>query len=669
MIRKMDLRFLTPWAIAIGAAVLVWGPIAVARGGLVVTRDPAFLLSARADILSVLPAYNIEAGVSNISSQGIFYGPYGLIYVLVHLFGLSGNFISHGLPFALIVLGGCGMLLLLKQINVSILPATLGMLFFIANPWALDRFGYFYLWTGYMLMPWAILGTYQYFFGNRRPFLALVTVLFAGSLFSVVQMLAGILIVIGFAAIKQGLRRVSKKALTLLIQLLAVMAYWILPYVYTLLLPSRKFRSAFVHATSGMHEPVDAVASLLGFNNAWWPHIYLHAGFFGSTIVLLGSGLISIGIFAMLPAILREARSVTQEPRDILIIALLFFVFGLLTLLGTAGPFGPAYNFLYLHVPVLRVFVQGLLRSPAKLGFLYFVSMALIVGFYAARSALRFAAIGVILLPVLVLWTHSFQTDYRPISFPYGNIATFRPLLKDTRTLELAPWLQNVSDISPRTGASTYTWNTKVAASPLYLNSIDSGWGLSANSIRVENLEQKWMASSSRQTVASMAQTLRKLGISRLLVETDLTLSSAGNTRLGTLVALLNSSHQMKVMYRSPSWTIYQVHNPNTSVVFPRSGGLAWFGIVRVRGHVGGVSTYVLDMPYSSQWVAWHGQILGLRPIIHGVGIDMSVRGTNVYVFYLPDMLWLMGSLISVTSLMVGARRRIAGNLGALERA
>lgn len=513
--------------------VLLWGP-SLLHGGLLLFRDPAFFATYGADLHSSLGVVSPKGDWSNLTSQGLFYAPYALVAAVLGGVGVDGYVMSRVIPFAVSVIGVSGMRSLLTRLGHKGLPIVIGTGFFLLNPWSLDQVGYFFLWSGYCLLPWIVITSIEYINGRGNAAAMPILLMFSGGLVAwVIQALAILtcLVLAGpLAATRVRSRRRCGAGLAW--RYIVASAYWVLPYALWAVRSRAAGYRSFTRASSGLLQTGRPLLDLLTLRDFWWPHLnpLLALGPQVYALSNLASELLvlSVAVYVLFLGGWGNPSQESAFARDHVFGA--FMVLGAILALGSAGPTGRIYLAIHSWTGPAHSLVSGLTRSPSN--FLALFVFGLSVGVSAVcRGALassvcrKAAAAGAIVivsaLSVLPSLVAAWFT-YRPVTLPsyYSRLARRVP---PGLTLEVAPWSD--AAVLPASGVAHFVWSGAVAADPTVLASEVPAPSLSPLDPAVLRLDNSIVYLAARPDgKAIVLRDLSMLHVRSIVVENDLVL-------------------------------------------------------------------------------------------------------------------------------------------------
>ena len=547
-------------AVIAGVIVLLWAP-SIARSGYVITRDPSFFASVRADIGWSVGTFASQGGFSTVGNQGLMYEPFAFIIALMHLFGVGPAAITKIIPTAVTVVAFAGSYLLLEDLGSRTAGCLIGSLFFVFNPWSLDQFGYFYIWTGYCLLPIILVGVRRIIRGDRTPSWFPIAIVFLGGIIAwVITLIAICITVLGFPGVSREFR--LRRSFRVLFWYLAAGMYWIPEYV--LWSQGRSASSLGYSSAGGVLQSKNPVTDLLRLRDFWWPHLD-PTGQTGSLVSgLANTSIYVLIVLALWAVVIKFTRTSKQAdvtdhrsgtPNYETIVAALILV-GVAMGSGTSGLTGPVYSWIHGVQVVGHSFIASLMRSPANLAAPFVLGVSLAIGMASTKwspvrrsvgghgglSQYRRRVAFAVMLPALVIIgclpsLLSFWTTYRPINIP-GSYAKLGASLSQGTVLELGYW--NVGSIDPSDGVWHFTWNSRLAADPTVLAASIPNVSLSPLATRINAFDLRMLnARSSTKSAENIVSISKPLGIKTLVVENDIRQSPAGEQRIQNLLTAL----------------------------------------------------------------------------------------------------------------------------------
>ncbi len=645
-----------------GFVVLLWAPL-IALPGIVFTRDPAFFATGHADWSSSLGVLSQQGGASTLSSQGLFYEPYALVEAVLGWAGLTAGMISKVVMVVMSTVAVVGCYRLLRHLDVDPWPAVVGSGVFLLNPWSLDQFGYFFIWTGYCLLPVVILGVARTCDGSRPPVTLLVAVAYSGGLVAWTAACLAAIVTIGAHAAKQSRARSARSAAWVLGAFVSAGAYWFLPYAVWVLDPGRSVYHRFAHVTGGLLQSQYPVTGLLDLRDFWWPHLepasvagYTTAAVAGLAAMVLVVGAVAWGGFGWSGNVAVSGRRLRRS-------ALLLVVCGAVLGVGTAGPTGWLYAAIH-DVPLPgHVFVAALTRSPSNFAGLFVVGivMALAAGVHQMwRSSGLKRLLGlssVCVLAVLACGPSvlAFWQQYQPISPPsyYARVASSLP---PGVVLEVGIW-HDVA-ISPIDGVAHFVWSNRMVADPTLLASFVAAPSLAPELVG-DDVGTRVLGVVRPGGVQGLKAIGAALHIRTLVIENDLVRDGASPFP-AVLQALRGSGLAVRSVGPLLVVSLARTSKPFVWVPGCKVGsGLALFGAFQLscrsssRGRLFR-STFGVPGPLLGVGVT----VGSPRSIAVGLGTVTSVTGQDGWILSLPGMLAAVGLLLTAVVIVVVASQR-----------
>ena len=370
----------------------VWLPSLVHRG-YVFTRDPSFFAATRADIGWSLGTFSFLGGTSTISNQGLFYEPYAVLSFFLHAAGIGAAGISKVIPLLVSAVALAGVFALLRDLALNTASSLLGATFFLVNPWSLDQFGYFYIWSGYCMLPLVVLATRRIIRGERTPIWYPISLVFLGGV--VAWLVAFVVLTLTVLSIGRhtvspfGLRRLQP-----FLWFLVATLYWLPAYLFWVLLQGT---GALAYSSSGGPlQTGSPLANLLELRDFWWPHLspLVAVGHAAAAAATVASACI-VGVAAWRIADDFAAAGTHYGSRDsgVLTDVGVFAVLGAVGLIlgeGTSGIFGPLYSWLHNSSLPGHLFIASLTRDPSNLAgpFVFAIAVGLSAAVEPRRTGL-----------------------------------------------------------------------------------------------------------------------------------------------------------------------------------------------------------------------------------------------------------------------------------------
>lgn len=642
---------------------ILWIPILV-HGGYVFTRDPSFFATTRADVRWSIGSFSFLGGVSNITSQGLFYAPYGAITFLLHAAGLGSAGTGKLIPVLLSALALLGAYALLRDLGYPTVSRLVGATFFLLNPWSLDQFGYFYLWTGYCLLPWVIAGTRRIVSGGRTPlwFPAILALLGGIESWVVALLVMTLTVVSGLIPRTAPLGRQHVRPY---LWFLGVASYWLPAYLLSLLVQVTSLLR--YPSGGGVLESRFPLANLLELRDFWWPHLSLvsstghlvaAAGTLASVVV------VGISVFYITNDIAAAHRSrgagvPSGASADAFLFAMLA-VGGLALGEGTSGLFGPIYRWIHdARLPGHSV-MASLTRQPANLAAPFVLAVA--VGLAAAtlpgrarpvatpratpkrglgslrtRTRIRVGCLAATLLVSCAPSIVAFWKAYQPIRIPQSYRELDRALPSGT-VLELEYW--DAQSLQPaRFGLLwRFSWSRRMVADPTLLASSIDRPSLSPLSNAVNAFDRHAFSQASGADAARVVLVAaRRLGVHTLVVENDLRRPPESAERVEAMIEGLEHSGIVaravgrEIIFTMPGLAAPVIRSSTCRI----SQTWIWAGVLRIAcppGHSPDLPPPQIESPFELPPAVgiglrirrvgplWDGmgQLLTLSPQAHG---------------------------------------------------
>ncbi len=644
--QKRGWVYLIPISIIITS--LIWVPIWI-HPGVVVTRDPTFYSTFREDLAQSFPAVSPLTGASNLVNGGVFYEPYMVLFWTLHVCGVSAANLSKVIPGLFTLVGILGIGYICVSMGFGPVMTVASMVVFVANPWVLDRFGYFYLWTGYLLLPWVVVGALPNLSkkGGIKWWLPIVLV-FSGPLLGMfVGVILAITIILSFPglALKVRLREMG----TLILRFIVLTTFIWVPYLYQV--HSHAFTSSFNHSTSGILMRVNYLTSAVLLQNPWWPHFFLG-------VSLPWSGLLDVALaliisFAFIEGLWHWLHARHQWLSVWLIVALV----GMLLDFGFRGPLAWLFEVVDKVSGLALSEFQALFRSPAKLGGIFLLAFSVFSA--AAMSELRriwsYVVLGGICM-TLAPWVMSFQQTYRPVVFPmtYDHVANHT---KHGWTLDISDWAP--TNVMTWSGVFEFSWNKKFAANPQYLDAFQTGPAITPASGRVNSAISTWLTENPK----TIRRDVLALGISQIVIQNDI-METPGNEaqvmRLKSTLAAIPGSRirnwdniiLIKLRTNKTSDAILQSSRSHVTVHQRWAAAGVFFLDARETGHIVHLRS---PLPYSGKWISLGGTILRAGAINNAVGTRLVLRiqrRTSILI-EIPVFLWAVTTAFSFLLLII----------------
>jgi hypothetical protein len=664
----------SPTVFSFGAALLLWAPL-LAVQGIVFERDPSFYSSIRADTSWSIGAFSFQGGSSNIQNQSLFYEPYAVaIWLCSHLglnVGAAG--FSKLVPFVMTMVAAGTAYALSKRLGAGLVGCCFASIFYVFNPWSLDTFGYFYLWTGYCLLPALILGVLRIRSGEKIPLWLPVVIAFLGGFTCwVLGVAVSIVTVATFG--RENARIFARTALRLRVCFLGAGAFWILPYLFTLLSPSSGF-SLTVPSSGGPLQSAHPLTDLLELRDFWWPHLN-PTRYFGilplaisalATVILVAGAVIYTALGSS-----RPLRSTNLSPRVILGSLM---IFGLILGEGTGGITGWIYRAIRAWPLFGSSIIRSLTRSPANLAlpFVSSLGIALSLLLTSANHCLKDAApffgklkkqsvlavgaflvLAVSCIPSLT----AFWNVYTPINVPtsYSQLASKIP--KGTSLeIEFSP----LSALNPSDGLWHYTWNKRAVNDSTLLAASIATPSLSPGTQATSDFEQMAVTNWSNATgVAKLVKVAHSLGITNLVVEKDVQLPASQRTILNRFIAALRNQGFSEKSTTTESVFVLPgtVRGPIWSNHCTVNDRFFFAGLVHIHCQLpragSSVASVVSPFDLPSPMINTGLEVLSTKKVVDGLGTELKIKsGGSGWVILLPNLLAISGALITLIFFVV----------------
>jgi len=333
--------------------------------GLVILRDPALEPTVRSSLNLWFPQWDWQGQYGLASGQSGMIAP--VLYlplVLWHVAGGSVDLFSRWMPFFAAVSGCLGLdrLLRIHYPYITLSGRLFGVFLFLTSPWLADRFGYWYIWLGFMILPWALalLEEGVMAWQPRTLFWAGVILGAAGNVITVFAgtLAAAVLLIHETRAVGTPPRERARYAVYAVAGVTLASLYWLAPLLASLVFqPGYVDRSLFMVTTGSLMGHYSWPYYLIGAN-AWWPHVNPNG--YGPMHYLWP---LAIAIFLVLLLVHFMAGAWGNRPGA----GFWIFLASSFIAVWPIGPFQKAYNYL-LYAPLpLHTFVHSLFRSPAKI--------------------------------------------------------------------------------------------------------------------------------------------------------------------------------------------------------------------------------------------------------------------------------------------------------------
>lgn len=540
--------------------LILWLPSLV-RSGFVFERDPSFFLSVRVDVGWTMGSFSFFGGASNIANQGLFYAPYGVLAFIIHNLGLGPAAISKLIPIVVSFVGLIGAYCLIRDLSISRIASLVGATFFLLNPWSLNQFGYFYLWTGYCLLPLTILGIRKILRCDKTPPWFPIVLLFLGGIEAWIVTLLVTTATIVFSK-PNRVRRKRHSALVIYSWFIGSGMYWI--PAYTLWVIQTHSSSLKYPSTGGVLESRAPLSNLFELQDSWWPAILPKNAvgvLYANAAMIVTAVVVGVGILCLVDYVVYRPRRLSEvdsaEMKNLRIF-LICAVIGISLGEGTSGLFGPVYSWIHMHLPPHDI-VASLTRSPANLAgpFVLSVTVGLAYAVFEVKNKstqsnmskdrnnfgiVQYKTI-LILSAMIFCCTPSiaaFWAAYRPISIPrfYGHLTKSKA---DGTALELADW--NPADINKNSGVWRFYWSSRMFADPTVFAAAIDQPSLSPHSSAVAVFDREVFDSISKKSSSTMVvATARAIGIHSIYIEDDLQAPATYSVEVNKVIAGLQQS-------------------------------------------------------------------------------------------------------------------------------
>ncbi|MHB8439080.1 MAG: hypothetical protein ACYDD4_07950 [Acidimicrobiales bacterium] len=659
-------------AILVAIVFLLWGPIVVHRGN-IFTRDPSFMSTIRADWSWSLGAFTLQGGVPNITYQGIFYEPYGILIWILHFIGADAGEVSKVIPFVLSLVAVCGSYRLLRTIAVGRSGAIVAAAFYLCNPWSLDQFGYFFMWTGYCLLPWIVIGAIELTHNRRCAPWFPVAILFLGGIISWLTAALVVVTAILCTTIRNGNVRPYKPVARAGLIFATTGAYWIIPYLMFALSPPRQFLS--YSSASGVLMSMHPLLNILQLRDFWWPHLNIvaAAGGIASAIGSVATSIIVVASAGWL-FLLWRTKGTSPMERRLRCFLMVSVVVGVVLAAGSAGPTGPLYTFVHEWPIFGHAFVASFLRSPSNLAIFMVAGISMSLGvltdklvttwmpnrFSVRLKPFRYAAAvltgAVALSAACGPSTLAFWDTYKPISLPRYYQSVQHAIPRGT-SLQIGYWTDLA--VSPVTGYWISTWNPRKVADPTVLASFISGPSISPIVSSVNSLGTDLVTDVDRTDSAlPVDRAAHELGVTSIVVENDIQRPPADAASLDQFLAILDRSG-LNHTSLGPL-TVFSlpgaIRQPIWGTTCQTSAGLLSIGLVRVscRGALHSKAAVTSPFNLPGPIVGYPFSIGSATSVVEGVGtrIDLAA-GRSGWIIFLPALLATIG-LFTTCAWLVG---------------
>lgn len=683
-----------PPAAAVAVTLAVWLP-SIVHAGNVFTRDPSLFGSVGADFSWSVGTFSFRGGTSTIANQGLFYEPYGLLIALLHLSGLSAAALSKLVPIGMTLAAFVGAYALLGDLSADTSTRWLGAAFFVANPWSLDTFGYFYIWTGYCLLPALVLAVLRMARGERTPPWMPVALLFLGGI--IAWGIAALVAVTTLLVTRPTKRVWGRMAAWFIVASL----FW-LP-AYGLWLAGGGGSVLRYSSTGGVLQSSHPLLDLLGMRDFWWPHLVPsnQVGALWADVARAGATLlVACALLVAIRRSPREGPSTTLTNRRALprrssvgtLIAALLLV-GFVLGAGTSGITGPLYRFIHDAAFFGHGFVASAMREPANLAGPFVLGVSMAVGLGPARRergtrvlARRLpypgagqrgawvAIVGILVVATCVPSLLTFWAVYQPITVPRGYHAAAATVRRGT-VMQVGYW--DIASVSPNGGVWRFRWSTRMVADPTVLASYADVPTLAPTDPAVAKFELDSIGASPGPISArEIVATAERLGVGSLMIENDLQRPPADQQRLASFIASVRALG-LPTRHVGPTTLVSlpgSTRGPLWSNRCALSDSLMWLGAVHVHCRAGGgqgaagtrlVSPFTLTGPF----VAIGVRLGHPHAVVHGVGTEAAVSGRSGWIVAPAQLAAVLGALIAfgvvggfgLIRLALAARRHLRG--------
>lgn len=674
-------------SIVVGACLAVtlgtlWLPSLV-RSGYVFERDPSFFASTRADIGWSLGAFSFLGGTSNISHQGLFYEPYTILTLLLHAMGIGSAGTSKLIPLMVSAAALAGSFALLRDVALTTTASLIGAIFFLINPWSLDQFGYFFIWTGYCMLPLLVLGTKRVIYGKPTPWWFPIALLFLGGIEAWV--IAFLVLTLAVATIRPpetgplGIRMLRPY-----LWFLASASYWLPAYSSWAIVQGT---TALRYSSTG--SPLQSalpLSNLLELRDFWWPHL--------SPIAAVGHRAAALATLASIcivgAAIIRITNDLgvkynspgntdADGPVTIVSFVAVVGVAGIALGEGTSGLFGPLYSWLHTTDLPGHSIVASLTRVPANLAGPFILAVA--IGLAAAsvprhrygsinraeracdtraRSLLRVGCISAATLACCLPSVLAFWKTYQPISIPQSYHVMDRSL-PDRTVLELGYWNDQSMQKSGFGMLWHFTWSKRMVADPTLLASSVNSPSLAPTSNTVNTFDLRVFHQPSPMADAHLLlTTLTQLKINTVIVENDLKRPATSEAKIKSLIrelaALGGKIRTVDQQY------IVTVPGPSVPVIWSNACRIdqswMWLGAVHVdcvSDHGTGNIPAVIDSAFNLPRALGIGvRIRTVDPLSQGMGTVIKLApGHQGWLISPIQLATVFGGIITVCWVIV----------------
>ncbi len=576
----------SPYSVAILSVAIAWSPL-VEKEGIIFQRDPSFYATTGADIAWSLGGFSIQGGLSNVQSQGLFFEPYSLlIWLITHLgIHIGAGTVSKLIPIAFTMIAAGSAFSLAKKFGANLSSCYLAALFFVFNPWSLENFGYFYNWTGYCLLPALVLGTIRISRGEKVPrWLPIIT--FLGGLIS--WLIAAIVCLVTLKIYTKGNYTFFKSLAKLSLLFFTAGAYWIIPFGVALVFPSNYFSLSYPDHGVPL-QSASPLTDLLQLRDPWWQHLNLFE-FAGinfvsislfATAVLVFSSILYL-LFATKPNDDNKIFSNLDHEGKIFLVSLV--AVGILLGEGSAGIFGWIYSAVRNWPYIGNGITRSLTREPSRLASPFIFAISIVLAMKSTRlenlildtrvrvharikkfyiNATIFILITIVCLPSLI----AFWNVYQPISIPsaYSQISSL-----ENRGTSLVIAYYPLNAISPVDGLWHYTWSSRLSADGTLLSAYVRGASLSPVNGPSALLEKQLFSQGiSPASTSRFVQLAESVGISRMIIQTDIRLPSQQRTMIDQLISDIRTAGIREVVLKYA--TIFYLPGPTRSIIWSNS--------------------------------------------------------------------------------------------------
>ena len=681
------------FAVIAGATVLLWLP-SVIKSGYVITRDPSFFASVRADIGWSVGTFARQGGFSTVGNQGLMYEPYGLVIALIHWLGIGPAAVTKIIPIAVTVVAFAGSYLLLEDLGSRTTGSVIGSLFFVFNPWSLDQFGYFYIWTGYCLLPAVLIGVRRIIRGDRTPFWFPITIVFLGGITAwAVALIAICITLFASKGASPGFR--ARRYSQVLFWYVVAGMYWIPEYL--LWSQGRGASSLGYSSVGGVLQSKDPVTNLLRLRDFWWPHLNPTAQAGPLVNGLANTSIYALIILALWTVVIKFTRpskrvdvtgNLDGNPKYEIVVAALILV-GFAMGSGTSGLTGPVYSWLHGVRVVGHSFIASLMRSPANLAGPFVLGVSLAIGMASTRWSpvcrsvwgrggvgryQRRVALAVV-LPALVMIgclpsLLSFWTTYRPIIIPRSYAGLGASLPRGT-VLEVGYW--NAGSVDPTNGVWHFTWSSRLAADPTILAASVPNASLSPLATAISAFDLRAIsAQASNRSAKNVLSIAERLGIKSLVVENDIIQSPSSEQRIQAfLTALRGLSLAGRQIGQE---VVFTLPGPRRAVVWSNrcqvNSAWTWLGAIHVwcPRTTNAKTVFRLVSPFNIEgpFVPIGLRLGGVHTVTQKLGMQAGVpEGSSGWIVDPAQVLAMFGCFVTMALIVsVPVRRIITSTVG-----